>query len=45
MTYKVLVKRAGRWQEVGFRHHSAEEAQEAARSSLQGERFLILPAN
>ena len=43
MTYRLLVKINGTWQEIGFRHLSVEEARFSAREWI-GHKRLILPA-
>jgi hypothetical protein len=43
MSYKLLVRREGVWQEVGFRHLTLEGAREEAATIWQGYAFLVLP--
>jgi hypothetical protein len=44
MTYKLMVKRRGRWERVGFDHCTVEEARTAAFRLWREYVFLIVPA-
>jgi uncharacterized lipoprotein len=43
MTYRLLVKIRGLWQEVGFDHTTREEASDEARTNWWGYAFIVLP--
>jgi hypothetical protein len=44
MAYKVVVRVAGKWQEVGLQHLNVESAREEARALWGGFSYLIVPA-
>jgi hypothetical protein len=43
MTYRLLVKMHGTWEEVGFNHMTPEAAREEAATNWHGFAFIVLP--
>lgn len=43
MTYKLLVRFKGLWQQVGFSHLTREEAHNEAKTMWGGYAFIVVP--